>query len=137
MDNDSAHDTGKPYTCKHVRTVWRKVIGNLRQRCRKAPVAYPTLSSVITTHCFMSLKKQGLNVVYNQPFTVKYKGNIVGEYFADLVVNNTVILELKSVKAINDSHKAQLINYLYISDCRVGYLLNFQGLQLEWQRLVI
>lgn len=86
---------------------------------------------------FYELKEAGLNVVYNQPFSVRYKGNTVGEYFADLVVNNSVILELKSVKAINDSHKAQLINYLHISGCRVGYLLNFQGMQLEWQRLVV
>ncbi len=86
---------------------------------------------------FYELRAAGLGVGYHVPFNVHYRGQVVGEYFADLVVNNTIILELKSVKAINDSHKAQLINYLHISDCRVGYLLNFQGLQLEWQRLVI
>ena len=61
----------------------------------------------------------------------------MGEYFADLIVNNKVILELKSVKKLGEAHQAQLLNYLHISDCRVGYLLNFQGRQLEFQRMVI
>jgi GxxExxY protein len=61
----------------------------------------------------------------------------VGEYFADLVVEGEFILELKSVKKLTDTHRAQLLNYLHISGCKYGYLLNFQGPQLEWQRMVI
>lgn len=86
---------------------------------------------------FFELKSAGLSVGYNVPFNVEYKGNVVGEYFADLVVGNKVILELKSVKAFNDAHRAQLINYLHISGCRLGFLFNFQGMQLEWQRFVV
>ncbi|MDC7124240.1 MAG: GxxExxY protein [Spirochaetales bacterium] len=68
---------------------------------------------------FYELKASGLRVSYNVPFTVKYRGEVVGEYFADLVVDNKVILELKSVRALAPEHTAQLINYLHIALC--GY----------------
>ena len=86
---------------------------------------------------FYELKKAGLNVVYNAPFNVFYKGETVGEYFADLVVEGRVIIEFKSVKTLLSVHTAQLINYLHISGCRLGLLVNFQGSSLEWRRLVI
>lgn len=86
---------------------------------------------------FFELRGQGLNVVYNAPFNVSYKGNVVGEYFADLVVDNKVIIELKSVKQLSSVHSAQLINYLHIAGCCLGLLVNFQGSSLEWQRLVV
>ena len=69
---------------------------------------------------FYELKSKGLAVEYNAPFTVSYKKQVVGEYLADLVVDGTVILELKSVKTLADAHKAQLINYLRISGCSSG-----------------
>ena len=85
---------------------------------------------------FYELKQAGLNVVYNAPFNVFYKGETVGEYFADLVVEGRVIIELKSVKTLLSVHTAQLINYLHISGCRLGLLVNFQCSSLEWRRLV-
>ena len=85
---------------------------------------------------FYELKQAGLNVVYNAPFNVFYKGETVGEYFADLVVEGRVIIELKSVKTLLSVHTAQLINYLHISGYRLGLLVNFQGSSLEWRRLV-
>ena len=78
---------------------------------------------------FFELRAQGLKAAY--------KGQQVGEYFADLVVENKVIIELKSVRAITSVHAAQLLNYLHISKCRLGILVNFQGSSLEWQRLVV
>ncbi|HAK44973.1 MAG TPA: GxxExxY protein [Spirochaeta sp.] len=86
---------------------------------------------------YYELKEAGFMVGYNVPYTVKYKGNVVGEYLADLVVNNQVILELKSVRSLGEAHKAQLINYLHISGCELGYLLNFQNRTLEFERLVV
>ncbi len=78
-----------------------------------------------------------MSVGYNVPFTVMYKGNVVGEYFADLVVNGKVTLELKSLKALGNEHVAQLLNYLHISECRLGYLLNFQNPRMEFKRIVL
>lgn len=86
---------------------------------------------------FYELKAAELNVIYNAAYNVLYKGSVVGEYYADLVVENKVIIELKSVKQLSSVHSAQLINYLHISGCRLGLLVNFQGSSLEWQRLVV
>lgn len=86
---------------------------------------------------YLEIREAGLHVQYNAPFEVKYKGNTVGEYLADLVVEGKVILELKSVRQLAEAHQAQLINYLHISGCRVGYLLNFQNNRLEFQRFVV
>jgi len=86
---------------------------------------------------YYALKEAGLSVGYNVPFTVSYKEQVVGEYFADLVVDSAVIMELKSVKALTGVHTAQLINYLHIAHLQLGLLVNFQGQRLEWRRLVI
>jgi GxxExxY protein len=69
-------------------------------------------------------------------FPLHYRGEMVGAYIADLVVSETIILELKSVSALNKVMEAQLINYLRLSKLPVGYLLNFNGLKVEWRRFV-
>jgi GxxExxY protein len=61
---------------------------------------------------------------------------MVSAYIADLVVANTIILEFKSVSALNKVMEAQLINYLKLSGLPVGYLMNFNGLRVEWKRFV-
>ena len=86
---------------------------------------------------FYELTKQKLKVEYNAPYTVQYDGHVVGEYFADLVVDKRILLELKSVKSFSDAHVAQLLNYLHISGVHVGYLLNFQGIKLKYKRFVV
>jgi GxxExxY protein len=68
---------------------------------------------------------------------VAYKGQIVGEYAADLVVDNKVIVELKAVRALNEIHEAQLINYLRATDLRVGLLINFGASSLEHKRRIV
>ena len=59
------------------------------------------------------------------PIKVRYQGEVVGDYFADLVVNNLVLLELKAAKKLLDEHEAQLLNYLKATPYEVGLLLNF------------
>ena len=86
---------------------------------------------------YFSLKEAGFTVSYNAPYNVFYKEHQVGEYYADLVVNNEVIIELKSVKTLSAVHMAQLINYLHISKLDTGLLVNFQGRSLEWRRIII
>ena len=86
---------------------------------------------------FYEFKNAGISVGYNVPFSVSYKGQVVGEYFADFVVDDKVVLELKSVKALSNEHTAQLLNYLHISGCRLGFLLNFQNRRMEFRRLVV
>ncbi|RPJ08260.1 MAG: GxxExxY protein [Spirochaetaceae bacterium] len=69
-------------------------------------------------------------------YALNYKGDIIGGYIADLVVDNKIILELKSVSALNDLMAAQLINYLKLSKIPVGYLINFNCVSVEWKRFV-
>ena len=69
-------------------------------------------------------------------FPVFYRNELIGNYVADLVIDNSIILELKSVKELNPIMEAQLINYLKISGISVGYLINFNSLRLSWKRFV-
>lgn len=67
----------------------------------------------------------GLNAKAQVPIGVNYKGEIVGEYFADIVVEDKVVLELKAVEYLERIHEAQLLNYLNATDYKVGLLVNF------------
>ena len=69
-------------------------------------------------------------------YTLEYKGSNIGTYFADIVVDNKIILELKSVQEFHPSMGAQTINYLKVSGIEVGYLINFQNSKVEWKRFV-
>jgi len=68
----------------------------------------------------------GLKAEAQVPMQVYYKGRIVGDYFADLVVEDQVILELKAVDELSKVHEAQLLNYLRAAGCKLGLLVNFQ-----------
>ena len=81
------------------------------------------------------LESKGFLVEKQKPIKVFYNGKIVGEYFADLVVNNKVIIEVKAVDAIDKAHEAQLLNYLKATEIEVGLLLNF-GQKAEYRRKI-
>ncbi len=71
------------------------------------------------------LRKRGLRVETKVKFDVYYDGELVGEYFADIVVEQLVILELKAMENLAPEHETQLVNYLKASSVDVGLLLNF------------
>jgi GxxExxY protein len=71
------------------------------------------------------LRKSGLRVETKKQYDVFYDGVMVGEYFADVVAEGLVILELKAVEQLTPAHEAQLLNYLRASGIEVGLLLNF------------
>lgn len=73
----------------------------------------------------IELIKAGLSVVKQMPVTVYYDEQVVGEYFADLVVEKKIILELKAAESLCEEHELQLINYLKATDYEIGLLLNF------------
>jgi GxxExxY protein len=75
----------------------------------------------------------GLQVSREHPIDVYYKGKIVGEFFADILVNEGVIVELKSVKELLAEHEAQLLNYLSATRMESGLLMNF-GPEAKFQR---
>ena len=78
----------------------------------------------------------GLRIERQPVFPLTYRDEYVGAYIADLVVEETIILELKAVKALSPVMEAQIINYLKLSGLPVGYLLNFANTRVEWKRFV-
>jgi GxxExxY protein len=81
------------------------------------------------------LRKAGLSVAQQHPITVRYDDIIVGEYFADMLVEATVVVELKAVKTLDSVHNEQCINYLKASGLRLCLLLNFGKPRVEIHRV--
>ena len=83
----------------------------------------------------IELRKLGLKVEQQKNITVYYEGAIVGDYVADAITADVVMLELKAVRQLTDEHEAQLLNYLKATPIEVGLLLNF-GSKAEFKRKV-
>jgi GxxExxY protein len=96
-------------------------------------LGYGFLEKVYENAMAIELRKSGLRVENRKAISVLYAAETVGEYFADLLIENTVIVELKAAKAIADEHEAQLVNYLKATNKEVGLLLNF-GQKPEFRR---
>ena len=88
-------------------------------------LGYGFLERVYENALVIELRKQGLKVVPQAKIEVQYDGHVVGEYFADLLVEGKVIVEIKAARALSDKHEAQLLNYLKATRYEVGLLLNF------------
>ena len=93
------------------------------------------LESTYSEAMVMALAESGLTAVREVPVPVWFHGKRVGEYFADLLVDGTILLELKAVRAIESAHEAQLLHYLRATEIEVGLLLNF-GLRPQFRRLL-
>jgi GxxExxY protein len=88
-------------------------------------LGYGFLERVYQGAMGVELGLRGLTIVPQAPLNVHYAGVLVGEYYADFLVNNCVIVELKSVEHLATEHHAQLLNYLKVTEHEVGLLLNF------------
>ena len=73
----------------------------------------------------MELERNGLTVRQQAPISVEYEGVVVGEYFADILVDERVILELKANESLSKDHEVQLVNYLAATGLDIGLLINF------------
>ena len=93
------------------------------------------LEKVYKNAMFIALKEKGLDVEVERSYEVIFRGKVIGRYNADLVVNKSVILELKCCDSLLREHQAQLFNYLRVSGLQVGLLVNFRRNKLEWKRL--
>jgi GxxExxY protein len=93
------------------------------------------LESVYEKALVMALNQRGLKAQTQVPINVKFKGAIVGQFFADVVVENKVLLELKAVETVSPAFQAQVINYLHASDIEVGLLINFGKSRVQINRL--
>jgi len=93
------------------------------------------LESVYEKALSLVLTEKGLEVESQKQLSVAFRGHRVGMFYADLVVNGSLILELKAVKNLLPEHQAQLINYLKASGYPLGLLLNFGNPKVEFKRL--
>ena len=83
------------------------------------------------------VRKAGLTVIQQHPVKVIYDGIEVGDYVADLLVNGQILVELKAVKALDNIHRAQCLNYLKATGYHVCLLVNFGSQKLEVRRIVL
>jgi len=93
------------------------------------------LESVYEKALLIALRKKNINVVTQAPVTVTFRGQQVGSFFADLLVEDEVIVELKAVKALVPEHLAQVINYLKATGLETALLVNFGSRKVEYRRL--
>ena len=113
-------------------TITEQIIGCAYRVYNK--MGFGFLESVYEKCLEIELKKAGLRAESQQPIKVYYEGEIVGEFVADLVVEDTVIVELKSVRRVVKAHEAQLVNYLVATQTEVGLILNFGEHKVEVKR---
>lgn len=93
------------------------------------------LESVYEKALLIALNDKGLKAEVQVPLKVKFRWKSVGDFYADILVEDVVILELKAVTKVLPEHQAQLINYLKATGLEVGLLINFGNPKLEYKRL--
>ena len=94
------------------------------------------LEKVYENALALDLRKLGLSVAQQHSIQVKYEGQIVGEYLADILVNDSVLVEVKAVRKLDEIHMAQCMNYLRATDVRVCLLINFGSPKVEIKRII-
>ena len=95
------------------------------------------LEKVYEKALIIELLVRGLRAECQVPIKVSYKNEVVGEYFADIVVEGQVIIELKAVDQLQKIHEAQLLNYLKATSYKIGLLINFTHPKAEIKRFVV
>jgi GxxExxY protein len=94
------------------------------------------VESVYQNAMALALKEAGLSVEQQYPLTVTFRGQVVGEFRVDLLIEQKVVVELKAVAQLTSAHEVQLVNYLKATGTGVGLLLNF-GRQAQFRRRVL
>lgn len=111
-----------------------KIVG-LAIQVRKE-LGFGFLEKVYENSLMILLRENGIKAEQQVPVKVNFHGQIVGDYIADIIVEDSIILELKALDKINNVHKAQTLNYLKATGIKLAILLNFGKDSLEHERLV-
>ena len=96
-------------------------------------LGYGFLEKIYENAMMIEFKNEGIFAVAQFAIKVFYEGEVIGEYYADILVDNKVIVEIKAAKHLVEENEAQLLNYLKATDIEVGLLLNF-GIKPEFKR---
>ncbi len=111
-----------------------KIIGLAMDVHRKLGGGF--LEKVYENALMILLARERVRAERQAPLRVHFDGHIVGEFTADVLVEDCIILELKAVEALSPAHRAQTVNYLKASGIRVAYLINFGKQSLEYERFI-
>ncbi len=99
-------------------------------------LGYGFLEKVYENAMMVLFRRESISAKQQAPITVYFDGEIVGDYYADILVEDKIILELKALEKITDAHRAQTLNYLKATGLRLAILLNFGKQKLEYERFV-
>ena len=124
--NTDYHDAKNKNLTEKIIKIFYKVYNNL---------GYGFLEKVYENAMMIEFKRIGISVVSQSAIKVVSESEVVGEYFADILVDNKVIVEIKAAKSLAVENEAQLLNYLKATDIEVGLLLNF-GPKPDFKRKV-
>ncbi len=124
--NTDYHDAKNKNLTEKIIKISYKVYNNL---------GYGFLEKVYENAMMIGFKRIGIPVVSQSAIKVVYESEVIGEYFADILVDNKVIVEIKAAKSLAVENEAQLLNYLKATDIEVGLLLNF-GPKPDFKRKV-
>jgi len=95
------------------------------------------LEKVYENSLMVLFRREGIEAKQQTPIKVIFEGEIVGVYCADILVDEKIILELKTVDKIVDVHRAQILHYLRATGIKLGMILNFGSKNFEYERLVV
>jgi len=95
------------------------------------------LENIYESALIYEMKQQGLKAENQKVISIFYKGIVIGEHRLDLLVENEVIVENKTVKEFNDIHKAQILSYLRATGKRIGLLINFAKTKIDIKRIIL
>ncbi len=85
----------------------------------------------------LALDSKGLKYEQQKAYNILFQGEVVGTFIPDFVIENKIIVELKTIDHIGNNEKGQVLNYLRASNLGLGLIFNFKNQKLEWQRLVL
>ncbi len=122
---------GQDKVLKHEK-ITKNVIGCAFEVIKELGAGF--LESVYEKALLLLLRQKGLSAISQYPIKVMFRGECVGDFYADVLVEEKVIVELKAVKVIAPEHQAQIINYLNATGFEVGLLINFGNPKLEYKR---
>ncbi len=99
-------------------------------------LGYGFLEKVYENAMMILLLKNNLDAKFQVPIKIEFENQIIGDYIADILVEDEIIVELKAVSKINDKHKTEAINYLNATNKKLALIINFGSERLEYVRVI-
>lgn len=85
----------------------------------------------------ISFEKQGIIFSQQKPYGISFEGQNIGTFIPDFVIEDKIILEIKTIDRLGNNEKGQVLNYLRASGLKLGLILNFKNPKLDWQRVIL